>query len=149
MPYSADVELSLPNEELPAVAGDYVVGQALFFEDGKLKTASGTDAAQYICVQQVTGLADGARLATHRINPDIRYQTTALFPATVGNGYDVAADGLSLDAASQVSPTTANFTVDTSWKDNNGVFWVIGRFVCEDLLVRLADVESRLDAASL
>ncbi|MDR1590223.1 MAG: hypothetical protein LBS51_08555 [Oscillospiraceae bacterium] len=145
MPYSADVDKTLPNEALPAVAGDYVVGQALFLENGKLTTASDTNAAQYIGVQRSEGHKDGELLAVHRLYSDVRYQTTAPLQPTIGVGYDVAADGLALDTTS----ATANFTVEKTWTDVNGVFWVIGRFVCESLLVRMADVEARLDAASL
>jgi hypothetical protein len=145
LPYSTDVDKTLPNEELPAVAGDYRIGQALYFLNGKLTTASDTNVARFICVQQATGHPDGGMLAVHKIDPDVRYQTTAPFLPTVGNGYDVAADGLGLDAASQVSPSAGNFIADKSWMDVNGVFWVIGRFG-EGLSVRVSDIETRLDA---
>ncbi|MDR1060335.1 MAG: hypothetical protein LBL83_03780 [Clostridiales bacterium] len=140
LPYSADVDKSIPNEYHPAEAGVYRVGQALYFEDGVLKTASGTDAARYICVQEARDHEEGAPLAAHRIDPDVRYQTTAAIAPTVGNGYDVAAGGLSLDS----STSTANFTVDMAW-DLNGVHWAVGRFI-DDLSGRLSDIETRLEA---
>jgi hypothetical protein len=144
LPYSADVDKSIPNEYLPAEAGAYRVGQALYFENGVLKTASGTDAAKYICVQEARAHEEGAPLAAHRIDHDVRYQTTAAIAPTVGNGYDVAAGGLSLDSTG----STANFVVDTAWDDFNGVHWAIGRFT-DDASVRLSDIELRLDGGGL
>ncbi|MDR2665546.1 MAG: hypothetical protein LBC21_04645 [Oscillospiraceae bacterium] len=144
LPYSADVDKSIPNEDHPAVSGDYRVGQALYFENGVLKTASDTNVARYICVQESRGHEDGAVLAAHRINHDVRYQTTAALAPTVGNSYDVESGGLSLAATS----STGNFAVDQTWDDASGVHWAVGRFT-EDASARLADIESRLDAGNL
>ncbi|MDR1329835.1 MAG: hypothetical protein LBK23_09580 [Oscillospiraceae bacterium] len=141
LPYSADVDKSLPNEEYPVSAGDFYFGMAAFLENGRLKKASGYDTPDYICVQQIIGAQDGDVINVVHIDPDTRYQAPAASLPTIGVGYDVASDGLSIAASTDVG----NFVVDAAWVSLlGGEYIVVGRFGSLDK--RLDDIEARLDA---
>lgn len=105
-------------EYLPAAAGDYVVGQALVFADGKLaavKSGAGQDTAKgrhYVSMAAVT-IKEGDKLPVVAANEDIVFElplAAANEALALGTAYCLAADGKTLDS------TTADgcFTVTDS-----------------------------------
>lgn len=99
-----------PWEQLPCSAITPKVGLALYIADGQLAIASGSNLAQYICMEEHdAAVAAGTLIYVLKIQPDIIFETQRLDAdsMTVGTAYDVAADGMTIDGTS----TAGNFLV--------------------------------------
>lgn len=100
-----------PFYELPATAGEvYVPGEALYIgATGTATKCSGTTVPQYICQQDITGVAEGVVLAS-MVNEEQELETEfSASPASlkVGDKVTIATDGLRVTATT----TGGTFTI--------------------------------------
>ena len=125
--HTTDDGRQLPTECLPCSAIAPKYGQAMYMKSGKLAVAGGANKAEYVSVQnEEHNLADGDICAVVKIQKDQiwRAPKDAATEMTVGDGYDVTADGLGVDAD---GTSTGNFVV-TAVEDQAEGGLVFGRF---------------------
>lgn len=125
--YTTDDGRQLPTEYLPCSAIAPKYGQTMYMKDGQLAVAGGANKAEYVSVQnEEHDLAAGDICAVVKIQKDQVWRAPKDTAAemTVGEGYDVTADGLGVDAD---GTTTGNFVV-TAVEDQAAGGLVFGRF---------------------
>ena len=85
------------NEVMPAAAGTYAIGQALAFNGGVLKAASGTTKPTHIAAESKT-LGSAGTLYVHKIEPTIVYKSemSVAGAKTVGASYTLSTDGMGI-----------------------------------------------------
>lgn len=103
--------------KMPAAAGDYKVGMALAYKDGKLAAASGNDVVHYICADNATLDAAGDIIVSP-VTSDMIFNAklTAFDAGTVvaGERLQISADGMGVTAtAGTEKPKAGAFIVDT------------------------------------
>ena len=110
--YSTDDDRQLPWEYLPCSAIQPHYGEAMYITGGKLALASGSNKAQYICMREESAaVSAGDIIPVVKIQPDQVWETTAAASTySVGVGYDVHTDGLSIKLAN--SDPTSNFVLN-------------------------------------
>lgn len=110
--YSTDDGRQAPWEYLPCAAIQPHYGEAMYVTGGKLALAAGSNKAQYICMREEgAAVAAGDIIPVVKIQPDQVWETTAAASTySVGVGYDVHTDGLSIKLAS--SNPTSNFVLN-------------------------------------
>ena len=110
--YSTDDGRQAPWEYLPCSAIQPKYGEAMYIASGKLALASGSNRAQYVCMRQEdAAVSAGDIIPVVKIQPDQVWETTAAASTySVGLGYDVHTDGLSIKLASQSA--TSNFVLN-------------------------------------
>ena len=120
-PYKSDNGAVMPNEYLPAAAGEYKAGQLLLVDSGQVTPVDADTATTppYLCLYEGT-IEDGEVIAVARIRKDFIYETTlaaATATAAVGVKLLVADEGLQVKAGAgtfelvYVEDTAANSTV--------------------------------------
>lgn len=125
--YSTDDGRQAPWEYLPCSAIQPHYGEAMYMTGGKLALASGSNKAQYVCMREEdAAVSAGDIIPVVKIQPDQVWETVAAASGySVGAGYDVHTDGLSIKLASQSA--TGNFVLNYVGGDDGKE--VRGRFV--------------------
>ena len=96
--HSTDDDRQQPWEYLPCSAMTPKYGMAMLLSSGKLAKASGSATPEYICVrEEAASVAAGTVIPVIKIQKDQVFETTGPSSAlTVGTGYDIGSDGLSI-----------------------------------------------------